>query len=291
MLRASMLVIGDEILGGYVEDANSSWLAGHLQQRGVPLDRIHTVPDTFEAIDEALQAELARARPRLIVTSGGIGSTPDDLTFEAVAASLGRGTFEHPVIADRVERSLGWQADQGVDVTEEFRWHMLRMARVPEGSTLLGEEGWVPGVRVDVDGGADDDGATITILPGIPSEFRRILDDLVGPQLVDGRNPAQGVVEIEHGLPESALNLTFAALAERHPEVKLGSYPGTPMLIRLSGRPREVEAAADFVRGELDALLATEGGARLADAWTRRFGAVQRASEREVTGGEQGRSA
>ena len=270
-----MLVIGDEILGGFVHDANSPWLARRLQDSGVPLDRIHTVPDEFEAIDEALQAELARARPRLVITSGGIGSTPDDLTFEAVAASLGRGLNEEPLIAERIETSLQWQADQGVDVTDDFRWHMLRMARVPEGGHLLGDEGWVPGIRVDVDGGVDADGVTIVILPGIPSEFRRILDDLVGPQLIDGRNPGVTVREIEHGLPESALNLTFAAMLERHPDVKLGSYPGTPMLIRLSGDADDVAEAEAFVRGELDALLATEGGARLAAAWTRRFSAME----------------
>ncbi len=270
-----MLVIGDEILGGFVEDANSPWLARHLQTAGVPLDRVHTVPDEFDAIDEALQAELARERPRLVVTSGGIGSTPDDVTFEAVAASLGRGLTEDPVIAGRIETSLQWQADQGVEVTDAFRWHMLRMARVPEGGHLLGDEGWVPGIRVDVDGGVDEDGVTIVILPGIPSEFRRILDDLVAPQLIDGRNPAVTVTEIEHGLPESALNLTFARLIERHPDVKLGSYPGTPMIIRLSGTQEEVAAAEAFVRDELDQLLSTEGGARLARAWTRRFSAME----------------
>src|SRR5690606_34736663 len=144
VLRASMLVIGDEILGGFVEDANSPWLARHLQAAGVPLERVHTVPDTHEAIDEALQAELARERPRLVVTSGGIGSTPDDLTFEAVAASLGRDLVEEPTIAERIETSLRWQASQGMDVTDDFRWHMLRMARVPEGGHLLGAQGWVP---------------------------------------------------------------------------------------------------------------------------------------------------
>lgn len=275
MLRASMLVIGDEILGGFVHDANSPWLAQRLQRAGVPLDRVHTVPDEFPAIDEALQAELGRARPRLVVTSGGIGSTPDDVTFEAVAASLGRGLVEEPLIAQRIETSLQWQQDQGVDVTDAFRWHMLRMARVPEGGHLLGEQGWVPGIRVDVDGGVDADGVTIVILPGIPSEFRRILDDLVGPQLLDGRNPAVTVREIEHGLPESALNLTFAALQERHPEVKLGSYPGSPMIIRLTGHPDDVAAADAFVRQRLDAMLATDGGARLAAAWGRRFGTTK----------------
>jgi nicotinamide-nucleotide amidase len=279
MLHASMLVIGDEILGGFVEDANSPWLARRLQTHGVPLERIVTVPDDLAAIDEALQAELARPRPRLVVTSGGIGSTPDDITFEAVAASLGRDLVVHPLIAERCETALGWQADQGLDVTEEFRWHMLRMARIPSGGELLEPDGgWVPGIRVEADGGVDGGGVTIVILPGIPSEFRRITDELLAPLLLEGRNELPRVVEIEHGLPESALNLCFAAVGERFPEVKLGSYPGTPMLVRLSGPMVQTAAAEEFVRDYLADLLRSEGGARLAAAWTRRFSAMEERS-------------
>lgn len=278
MLHSSMLVIGDEILGGFVDDTNSAMLARVLQANGAPLERIHTVPDAAAAIDEALQAELARERPRLIVTSGGIGSTPDDITFEAVAASLGLDLVEHPVITARVEAALSWQGQQGLDVTDEFRWHMLRMARVPVGSDLMSEHGWVPGIRLDVDGGLDAGGVTIVILPGIPVEFTRIVTELVVPDLVEGRNPTPHVVEVEHGLPESALNLTFAALSERFPAVKLGSYPGTPMLVRLSGTPDDVRAAEAFMRDELAALLATDGGARLAAAWTARFSAMEERS-------------
>lgn len=276
MLEASMLVIGDEILGGFVDDTNSAWLAARMQAHGVPLVRIHTIPDELGAVDEALQTELGRARPRLIVTSGGIGSTPDDLTFEAVAASLRRGLFEEPTITDRIETALAWQASQGIDVTDEFRWHMLRMARIPEGGYLLErDKGWVPGVRLDLDGGYDaDGGASIVILPGIPSEFRRIVSELVEP-MVEGRNPPVGTVEIEHGLPESALNLCFVEVVERFPSIKLGSYPGTPMLVRLTGPPDDVDEAATFVRSYLDDLLASEGGARLAASWSARFARME----------------
>jgi molybdenum cofactor synthesis domain-containing protein len=273
MLHASMLVIGDEILGGYVRDTNSPWLAQRLREHGVALQRIHTVPDTHEAIGEALRAELARQRPRLVVTSGGVGSTPDDLTFEAVAAALGRDVIEAPFIRDRLEQALAWQADQGIAVTDELRWHMLRMARVPAGGRLLDESSWVPGIRVDVDGGSDHEGArgaSVVILPGIPSEFRRITDAVVVPGMVAGRNPVPAVTEIEHGFPESALNPCFAALERDHPGVKLGSYPGDPMLVRLTGPADEVAAAEQLVRDYVDDLGATPGGARLTAAWTAR---------------------
>jgi molybdenum cofactor synthesis domain-containing protein len=274
VLEASMVVVGDEILGGYVIDANSAWLAERLRAHGVPLSRVQVVPDELDAIDEALQAELARARPRLVVTSGGIGSTPDDLTYEAVAASLGRELVEDDTISGRIDGALRWTAEQGVEVTDAFAWHLKRMARIPAGSRLLAAEaGWSPGVAVDVDGGCDvDGGATVVVLPGVPSEFRRLVADVLEPQLFAGRRHVPAVAEVEHGFPESALNLTFEALLERFPDVKLGSYPGDPMLIRLTGPDAAVAGAEGFVRRSLDDLAATAGGANLLRAWAARRG-------------------
>ena len=266
-----MVVIGDEILSGYVTDTNSGWLADRLRVHGVPLTRIHVVPDGFEDIDEALQAELARARPRLIVTSGGIGSTPDDITFEAVAASLDREVVEDPAISARLDRVVDWTREQGLPVGERFEWHLKRMARIPADSRLLQHgDSWVPAVSIDVDGGCDRHGATVLILPGVPSEFRRLVGEVVEPTFLEGRNVIPTVVEIEHGLPESALNLCFAELGERYPGVRLGSYPGSPMVVRLTGAEDEVAGAEALVRGTIDDVVATPGGARLAAAWSRR---------------------
>jgi molybdenum cofactor synthesis domain-containing protein len=280
VLEASIVVIGDEILGGYVTDANSPWLADRLRLHGVPLTRVHVVPDEFEAIDEALQAELARSRPRVVLTTGGIGSTPDDITYEAIAASLGRALVEDPVIAERIDQALRWTQAQGVDVDEAFEWHLKRMARVPEGTRLLLDgAGWTPGLAVDVDGGSDGDGATIVILPGVPHLLRTIIEDVVEPSLLLGRNVPPTVVEVEHGFPESALNLTFVELIDRYPDVKLGSYPGDPMLVRLSGDADEVAGAERLVRGALEELEASPAGARLQQAWTRRLARHEDSSE------------
>jgi molybdenum cofactor synthesis domain-containing protein len=275
VLEASVVVIGDEILGGYVSDANSPWLADRLRAHGVPLTRVHVVPDEFDAIDEALQAELARSQPRLVLTSGGIGSTPDDITYEAIAASLGRELVEDPVISSRLDGALAWTREQGLEVTASFEWHLKRMARVPAGSRLLlHEAGWAPGVAIDVDGGMEDGGVTVVVLPGVPTQLRSIMVQAVEPQLVAGRNDVPTVIEIEHRLPESALNLTFAELLERHPEVKLGSYPGEPMLVRLTGVEGEVLAAERLVRSAIEDLETSEAGARLVAAWRRRRGVV-----------------
>lgn len=273
MLEASILVIGDELLGGYVTDANSPWLARRLRAHGVPLTRVHVVPDDAAAIDEALTAELARSRPRVILTSGGIGSTPDDLTYEAVAASLGRDLVEDATIGERIDGALAWTRAQGLEVTDRYAWHLRRMARIPAGSRLLlRDQGWAPGVAVDVGGGALAGGATVVVLPGVPSEFRAIVAEVVEPQLLAGRNRPPTVVELDHPFPESALNLVFERVLAEHPEVKLGSYPGRRMLVRLSGPAPAVEAAAELVATEIAALEASPGGARLASAWSGRRG-------------------
>ena len=258
MLAASMLVIGDEILGGFVTDTNSPWLADRLRPHGVPLERIHVVPDETEAIAEALHAELARSRPRVIITSGGIGSTPDDITYESVAESLGRGLVEDATLAAAMHGIVQRTRDKGVTVNDVFVDQVLRMARIPAGSRLMPRDGgWTPAVCVDVDGGADaadGGGATVVILPGVPSEFRALLSDAVEPALFAGRNPVPHVVELTHRYPESLLNEAFLALGVEFPGVKLGSYPGRPMIVRLTGVLEDVEGAATLVRRALATL-------------------------------------
>lgn len=270
---ASIVVIGDEILGGFVQDTNSHWLAGRLQTLGIPLDRVQTVPDTLEGIDEGLSLELDRPRPRLIMTSGGIGSTPDDLTMEGVAKTLGRDLEVDAEIDRRITGALAWTAAQGVTITEGHERAMRRMARVPAGAYLLtGAKGVAPGVAVDVDGGLAQGGVTIVILPGIPSELRRIFDAGIAGDLLRGFGTPQHVVELTHPYPESTLNPLFDRLVADFSDVHLGSYPGLPCIVRLKGLQPRVEAAAAAVRAYLEELEADPGSRRLRDAWASRWG-------------------
>lgn len=270
---ASIVVIGDEILGGFVQDTNSHWLAGRLQALGIPLDRVQTVPDTLEAIDEGLRLELTRARPRLIMTSGGIGSTPDDLTMAGVARTLGLDLEVNDDIDRRISGALEWTVAQGVALTEGHERAMRRMAQVPAGAYLLqGAKGVAPGVAVDVDGGMVEGGVTIVILPGIPSELRRIFDAGIVPDLLGGFGTPQHVVEVTHPYPESTLNPLFDRLVVDFPDVHLGSYPGMPCIVRLKGVRTRADAAADAVRAYLEELEADPASRRLRDAWAARWG-------------------
>lgn len=271
-LRASILVIGDEILGGFVTDTNSGWLAQQLRELGVPLDRILTVPDDLHAIGETLGGELDRARPRVIVTSGGIGSTPDDLTFAAVARLLGRDLVIEPEIDRRITGIIDRAAEEGTAVDDAHATSMRKMARVPAGARLLpGVEGVAPGVAVDVDGGIDAGGATVAVLPGIPSEFRRIIVDGVQPTLLAGRGRREHVHEVTHGYPESIMNPVLDRVVSEFPDVHVGSYPGRDCVVRLKGNRERVEEAAELVRAYLADLDATPGAARLRASWQDRW--------------------
>jgi molybdenum cofactor synthesis domain-containing protein len=272
-LRASVVVIGDEILGGFVQDTNSGWMARRLTALGVPLERVVTVPDELDAIDEALAAELGRARPRVVLTSGGIGSTPDDLTLEAVARHLGRGLRTEPDIDARITQALAWTAGQGVTISEGHERSMRKMARVPDGAYLLpAASGVAPGVAVDVDGGArTDGGATIVVLPGVPSEFRRIVAEGVEPALLAGRGHPLHVVEVTHPYPESTLNPVLDRIVAEYPDVHLGSYPGVECIVRLQGPEDRAEDAAELVRAFLAELDRDDGAMRIREGWKRRW--------------------
>lgn len=272
-LHASVVVIGDELLGGFVRDTNSGWLAGRLHALGVPLDRIVTVPDDAGAIDEALQTELARGRPRVLLTSGGIGSTPDDLTVESVAASLGVGLRVEPEIDARITHALEWTTAQGAEIGPEHERAMRKMARVPEGAWLLpGVSGVAPGIAVDVDGGCHAEcGATIVIMPGVPSELKRIMRQGVEPSLLHGRGAPLHVAEVRHGYPESTLSPLLNQLIIDFGDLHVGSYPDRECVIRLKGSAERVEQAMNVIRAFLSELDASPSSDRLRAAWEARW--------------------
>src|SRR5918992_714064 len=114
-VEASMIAVGDEILDGFVQDQNSHWMAERLRQHGVLLQRVTFVRDSVRQISEELRQQLEGPRPRLLFTSGGIGSTHDDVTYQAVANSLGRELILHPALQERMEEAVAWVADQGYE--------------------------------------------------------------------------------------------------------------------------------------------------------------------------------
>lgn len=269
-MHASIVVIGDEILEGFVRDTNSGWLAERLRRLGITLDRVVVVPDDVDAIVEGLRTELSRPRPRVVFTSGGIGTTPDDRTMAAVAAYLDVELVGEPTLLRMVDGIVARLTERGHDVDASQRSVLSKLAQVPRGArALTGPEGRAPGVHIDLAGGIDaGTGAAVVVLPGVPEQFRDLVRQLE-PTLLAGRGVPQHVVELRHPYPESALTPTLEALEQQMPDVRIGSYPGAECVLRVKGPPEAVRRAVAELERVIDDLHADPGMRRLASAWQR----------------------
>ncbi len=186
-----ILSTGDELLTGQVVDTNSAWLMDRLWDLGVMVRRKTLVGDDRADLDAALRACCARAD--LVIMSGGMGPTEDDLTSECVAAVLGVPLEPHEPSLRAIEarfRSFG----------REMTPNNAKQARFPRGAEVIPNRfGTAPGFRVRVDR------ATLTCLPGVPSEFKGLCDEAVLPALAAalGDVPASRVLKLI-GIGESA---------------------------------------------------------------------------------------
>jgi molybdenum cofactor synthesis domain-containing protein len=153
MKTAAILVIGNEILSGKVDDTNARFLISELRELGVALRRVVVIPDVLDDICEA--ARTLSPRFDFVFTSGGVGPTHDDLTMEGLARAWDRKVVRHP----ELEAML--RAYYGAALNERN----LRMAEVPEGAELVrgGAPGQWPVVAI----------ANVFVLPGVPEIFRR----------------------------------------------------------------------------------------------------------------------
>lgn len=148
---AAMLVIGDEILSGKVEETNSQLARRELRELGVRMRGIFVIPDELETI--AAWIRQLRGEYSFLITSGGVGPTHDDMTMAGVALGLGRPLVTSQELLEDITRIYGQELTPGA----------RKMAELPEGYELIREAALqVPVVKVD----------EIHIFPGIPKYFR-----------------------------------------------------------------------------------------------------------------------
>ncbi len=198
-MNAAVIIIGNEILTGKFADENGPFLIAELRKRGVPLVRLVTIDDTLDAIADEVRrcSELAD----MVITTGGVGPTHDDLTFEGVAQAFGIG--------------LELNAEL-VAIMEQFGLPLhdanLRMATVPSGTVLVHDPSvGFPVVQV----------RNVYVLPGIPKlvrlKFAAIAPKLTGTVLYTDR------VYVDEW--ESGIATALGEIVNAFPTVSIGSYP------------------------------------------------------------------
>ena len=168
--RAEILAIGTELTSGETRDTNAGELARALTGAGVEIVRLTVLPDRRDTVEEALRAALRGVD--LVVTTGGLGPTPDDLTREAVAAVWG----ETPAVDPDLEAWLRglWQRRGLPFPTSNLKQAWL----IPSARALANPNGTAPGWWVDA-----PDGRVVVLLPGPPREMRPMWRDEALPRL------------------------------------------------------------------------------------------------------------
>lgn len=206
--RAQILTIGDELLSGEVVDTHASWLDTRLAAWGWRVIRHSSVLDDVEAIAAALRSAAAEAE--LVLVSGGLGPTQDDVTLEGLARALGVGLVEHaPTVALLHERAsrLGRPLTSG----------SLRQARVPAvGEVLPNAVGTAPAFVAPLLG------AQVFLLPGVPRELRYLAEHVVRPRVERARPAVYRRTLKVIGLGESQLEHALSAALGDHAGVRVG---------------------------------------------------------------------
>jgi molybdenum cofactor synthesis domain-containing protein len=189
-LVAGILVIGNEVLDGLVLDTNSNWMEKQLLEITIQTRRQVTVRDEMIEIDSGLKFLLEECN--VVITSGGLGPTHDDMTLSAVAASLDLDLYENERALQLVSERYQELFQQGIVDAPDLTESRMKMGMIPEGSEPLNNNvGGAPGVKLNVAN------ATIFCLPGVPGELKSIWNESVKPWLEERipQNYSQIVVE------------------------------------------------------------------------------------------------
>ena len=236
MATAAIVTIGNELLSGDVENTNGSWLARRLEAAGVNVRLIAVVPDEIDEIATTLREQADRAD--LVVVTGGLGGTPDDLTREGVAAAFGIEQTDYPEVAAEL------RARFTNDPEYAARWAMLPAGSRPLANPLGGAPGFVL--------------ENVFVLPGLPAEMEAMFGTVeeevrVGPAIASWRG--------SYGTTESRIVDILTQALEIHPQVRVGSYPSFGAhgphgeVVLKSDDPDALEAAVTWLTRALEQSL------------------------------------
>lgn len=269
-VRAGIVVTGTEVLTGRIQDLNGPWIADRLLELGVELAHITICGDRADDVEAQLRF-LASEGVDLIITSGGLGPTADDLTVATVARFCGRELVLDTELEARIAdilRGLMSRLPAGVDF-EAVLAANRKQALVPVGAEILEPEGTAPGVVVD---GNAEGKPVVIVLPGPPRELQpmwsRAIASAAAQRAIAGRTEYRQATVRMFGLAESGL-----AEALREAESHIPGFAGLEITTCLRRGELEIvtryeprddaayRALVDFLRERYPRELFSEDGA------------------------------
>lgn len=243
-MKSTIITIGDEILIGQILDTNSRYISQALNRIGVVVAERTSIGDSAEQIVATLDRALAQSD--VVIITGGLGPTKDDITKHTLARYFNSELIYNEQVGSFVEQLL---SRRGIAFTELNRGQ----AMVPECCTVLHNgHGTAPGMWFE------RDGKVVISLPGVPFEMRHLIDDSVVPMLQE-RFELKAIVHrtmITSGIPESLLAERIAQWEDNLPQVLHLAYLPAPNIVRLRLSAYEVEeqSAKELIDCEFDKL-------------------------------------
>ncbi|CAA9411123.1 MAG: ADP-ribose pyrophosphatase of COG1058 family / Nicotinamide-nucleotide amidase [uncultured Rubrobacteraceae bacterium] len=243
---AEIVTIGTEILLGDLVDTNSAWLGGRLAALGVSIYRHTTVGDNSERITAALREAASRAD--LVITTGGLGPTSDDLTNECLGVAAGREMVEYSEArrhVDEMFRRFGREPTPS----------NYKQAIFPEGSELIPNPvGTAMGAMLELDG------TLVATFPGVPGEMRRMFEDTLEPLI---RERSEGAIVSRTlwftGIGESALAEQVQDLLDASDPTVAPLAGQGKVRLRVTARAETSEEAGKKIDPVADEILARLG--------------------------------
>jgi nicotinamide-nucleotide amidase len=238
--RAGIVITGTEVLSGIITDRNGPWLSERLREAGIDLESIMIVGDRREDMRSAL-TYFAEEGVDLVVTSGGLGPTADDLTAEVVGEFQGRAMVLDEPLEERIAEILKPLTARFPNLDKEaVRMSNRKQAVIPEGATVLEPVGTAPGLVVPP---VDGDGPTVLVLPGPPRELQAMWRMALDTQPF--RIATRGAVTYEtrilrlFGIPESEIAADLRAIEEAGVDL-------SPLEVTTCLRRGEIEVSTRF---------------------------------------------
>jgi nicotinamide-nucleotide amidase len=228
-MKAEIVTIGSELLLGQLEDTNSSYIARRLAEQGIELIQTSTVGDDLSRIEEVLREAIQRSS--IVITTGGLGPTEDDLTREGVAKVFQRSLVFQPHLMEQIEAIF---KRRGFRMAENNR----KQAYIPEGAIPIeNPKGTAPGFIIEYSAGS------ILSIPGVPHEMEYLMENTVIPYLRKRFNLKHEVIQYKVlracGLGESGIGLQIKDL------MKEGNNPSVGTLASLGDIKIRITAKAD----------------------------------------------
>jgi nicotinamide-nucleotide amidase len=260
--KAVILSTGDELTSGLTVDTNSNFLADKLFEIGVDLVAVITVGDDAERIRWAFASGLDQAD--LVIATGGLGPTADDLTTETLAATLGRSVYFDEESAEHIRALFR-------SISRTMPENNLRQANFPQGAVILANPlGTAPGYRVEVEWKGRK--RFVVVMPGVPREMKPMLENTVLPWIRS--LDESGLVYRSRsfqtfGASESALDemMAGAIMPEEGRLSFRAAFPQISVRVTAHGRPGEVDEKlarlGERVRDRIGDYVFGEGAATM----------------------------